>query len=356
MALDLPGGVVAGIPDGPLAARIVPAKARRSELAGKAAAFTARLLELPPLSPEFAHRVEEIGRIGAGEIARLSGRAARLLGEVSASNSLALQQPLGELQALARGLDPAAAGNLLGATRRFGLIRGQPDPDAYFARYRAAQESIDAALTTLIRERDGVLRSNVTLAGERERMLADMRALEEAGVTARELAVQLEARAEQLAARDPLRADRLRADALFEAQHRAAEIAAQMALAAQGWAALDLIEGNNRGLIAGASRAIETMVLVLRGAKAVADALTRQGLVLDRITALNRISTKLIEDDPSGPVATDAAQLGNAFTQLHAALDQAESSRERALEDMRAANDLISRETARAAAYLEREP
>jgi uncharacterized protein YaaN involved in tellurite resistance len=358
MILDLPGGVVAGIPDGPLAARIVPSKARRSELAGKVAAFAAQLIELPVLSPEFSHRLEDIRTIGASEIARLSGRGARMLAEVSPQSGGELQQSLDQLRALARELDPAREGNLLNPARRLGLIRRQPDPEAYFARYREAQEIINASLIGLARERDAMLRSNVTLAAERERMLADMRALEEAGVTARELAIQIDARAAQLAANDPLHADKLRAEALTEAQQRAVEIARQMAIAAQGWAALDLTERSNAHLIAGASRAIDTMVLVLRGAKVVADALTRHGLVFDRIAALNRATGKLIDEDSpgaSGPAPTTAAELGYAFTDLHAALDTADQSRGRALEDMRAANELISRETDRAVSYLNRE-
>lgn len=354
MTLDLPGGVVAGIPDGPLAAKIVPAKRRRSELAGKVAAFTTQLMALPPLSPDFSHKLDEIRSIGTPEIAQVSGRGAHVLDQFGERSGTVLQQSLRELDAIAHELDPGRKGGLLNPAKRLGLLRAKPDPEGYFRRYLAAQERINQTLLNLSRERDAMLRSNVLIDSERDRMLADMRALEESGVTARELSAQLEGRSAQLAASDPVRADRLRAEALYEAEQRAVEIARQMAIASQGWLALDLIERNNSDVISGATRAFDTMVLVLRGATTLAQMLTQHGLVLDRIAALNAASSKLIDDsgpETKAPIPRDAHELGNAFTDLYEALDTAESSRGRALADMREAANMISRETARASSY-----
>ena len=68
-----------------------------------------------------------------------------------------------------------------------------------------------------------------------------------------------------------------------------------MAVAVQGYMALDLIRKNNLELIKGVDRAQTTTVAALRTAVIVSQALSRQKLVLDQITALNATTSTLIE-------------------------------------------------------------
>lgn len=344
MALNLPGGVVAGIPDGPLAAQIVPSKRRRSELAGKVAVFANELVALPVLSPEFSHKLDDIRAIGAPEMAALSGRGERALSEFGMPAGSVIERAILQLRRLAEDLDPKRKGGLLNPKKRFGFGRAKPDPERYFRGYLDAQDTINASLVDLARERDAMLRSSVMIDSERQRMLTDLRDLEEAGVTARELAMQLDGRAAQIASQNPVHADKLRAEALFEAEQRAGEIAKKMAVGAQSWMAFEVIDATNTQIITGASQTIDTMVVVLKSAHSVADMLTRHGLVLDRIAALNQAAANIISEDPSpdGEVASDPDALANAFTLLHDALDQAETSRGSAASDLAEAAKRIS--------------
>ena len=111
----------------------------------------------------------------------------------------------------------------------------------------------------------------------------------------------------------------------------------QMALGAQGWMALDLVEQNNAKLIDGASQAIDTMVMVLRSATMVADTLTRHGIVLDRIAALKQAASNVITQDhtdPDAPPLTTAEALQSAFSHLYEALESADMDNTRCRKEL----------------------
>ena len=90
-------------------------------------------------------------------------------------------------------------------------------------------------------------------------------------------------------------ANTLKSDALFAIRQRRQDIMTQMAVSVQGYMALDLVRKNNIELIKGVDRAQTTTVSALRTAVIVSQALARQKLVLDQITALNATTSNLIE-------------------------------------------------------------
>src|SRR5206468_522034 len=90
-------------------------------------------------------------------------------------------------------------------------------------------------------------------------------------------------------------ANALRSDALFPVRQRRQDLMTQLTVAVQGYLALDLVRRNNVELIKGVDRAQTTTVAALRTAVIVSQALNRQKLVLDQITALNATTSDLIE-------------------------------------------------------------
>src|SRR3954453_20100101 len=87
----------------------------------------------------------------------------------------------------------------------------------------------------------------------------------------------------------------LKADALFAIRQRRQDIMTQMAVSVQGYMALDLVRRNNIELIKGVDRAQTTTISALRTAVIVSQALARQKLVLQQVTALNATTSDLIE-------------------------------------------------------------
>lgn len=303
-------------------------KRRRAELAGQAMKYVAELMLIEPLSPAFDHKLEPVEGIGRHEIAQLTARTAGSLAHVAPPPLDGMGRAIAGLRNLAGSLEPLRQGNLAGGTRGWGLRPAKPDPKAYFGRYRSAQGEIEAALSALARERDGLLRANVGIEAEQAALTPLLAALEEHAVFTEELALTLAARAEQIAAREPMRARRLSADALSVVQGRARDIAEARALATQAVMLRSILRDTNARLIEGINQAIATMVMVLKTAIEAARLIAQQELVLDGIASLRQATSNLIEDGPIGTSSGDRAEaLQAAFARLYDALDRLESER-----------------------------
>lgn len=301
-------------------------KRRHAELAGQAAKFVAELLLIEPLSPAFDHKLEAIEALGRDTIAAASARHAGSLAQVAPPPTSGIAQAGAALRHIAAALEPLRPGNLADGEKRFGLFAAKSDPAAYFRRYNAAEAEIAAALTSLTRERDALLRANIGLEAEEASLRPLVAALTEHALFAEEVALNLEARAAALEAREPMKARRLTADALHAVRTRARDIAEARALTTQALAARELISATNTQLIEAIEQAAATMLMVLRTATEAARMIARHDLVLDRIAGLNRAASNLIADD--GPPDGDKTQaLQTAFARLYDALDRLESER-----------------------------
>jgi uncharacterized protein YaaN involved in tellurite resistance len=302
-------------------------KGRHAELAGQAMKYVAELLLIEPLSPAFDHKLEAIEALGRDEIAQLSARHAGSLAHVAPPPTGGIARAIMGLRNLAESLEPLRQGNLTGGAKRFGLIPAKPDPKAYFRRYREAQGEIEAALAALTRERDALIRANVTLESEQVGLTPLIARLSEHALFAEEIALTLTARAEALAAREPMKARRLQSDALHTVQTRMRDIAEARALAMQAAALREIVSATNTRLIEGIDEATATMVLVLRTAIEAARLIARQELVLDGIASLRRAASNLIEEDGPAPSDANAEALQSAFAKLYDALDRLDTER-----------------------------
>ena len=302
-------------------------KRRHAELAGQAMKYVAELLLIEPLSPAFDHKLEAIEALGRDDIAQLSARHAGSLAHVAPPPTGGIARAIMGLRNLAQSLEPLRQGNLTGGPRRFGLIPAKPDPKAYFRRYREAQGEIEAALAALTRERDALIRANVTLESEQAGLTPLIARLSEHALFAEEIALTLTARAEALAALEPMKARRLQSDALHTVQTRMRDIAEARALAMQAAALREIVSATNTRLIEGIDQATATMVLVLRTAIEAARLIASQELVLDGIASLRRAASNLIEEDGPAPSDANAEALQSAFAKLYDALDRLDTER-----------------------------
>ncbi|MFM7377741.1 MAG: toxic anion resistance protein [Erythrobacter sp.] len=301
-------------------------KRRHAEVAGQAMKFVAELMLIEPLSPAFDHKLESIEALGRDAIAQVSARHAGGLAHVAPPPTRGIAQGIAALRSIADALEPLRDGNLAGRGKRFGLFAAKPDPAAYFDRYLASQGEIAAALASLTRERDALLRANVGLEAEEASLRPLVEALGEHALFAEEVALTIEARAAMIAAKEPMKARRLTADALHTVRTRARDIAEARALATQALSLREVISGTNAQLIAAIEQATATMLMVLRTAIDAARMMSSRRLVLDGIAGLNRAASNLIEED--GPPAADTAEaLQAAFAKLYDALDRLESER-----------------------------
>jgi uncharacterized protein YaaN involved in tellurite resistance len=140
-----------------------------------------------------------------------------------------------------------------------------------------------------------------------------------------------------------------------------------MAVAVQGYMALDLVRRNNIELIKGVDRAQTTTIAALRTAVIVAQALARQKLVLDQVTALNTVTSNLIEatsaqlrvqgaqiNQQAASATIDIAKLQAAFDNVFQTMDALDTFRAQAADSMAQTVNALEGQIERAKPYLER--
>jgi Uncharacterized protein involved in tellurite resistance len=193
-----------------------------------------------------------------------------------------------------------------------------------------------------------------------------METLRQYAYMARTLDETLERRIDALATSDPVRARTLREDVLFPVRHRLQDILTQLAVAAQGYAALRVVQQNNQEVVRAIQTATTTTTAAMRTAVMVAQALTDQRLVLDQLKAVNEVTSSMIEstsvllrtqtadvEAQTTGTGVDLAALQRAWDNVFATLDQIDAYKSTALETMKVTVRELTGQVERSRAYVE---
>jgi uncharacterized protein YaaN involved in tellurite resistance len=360
------------------AATMLPlADSTATALAERARGFVTGLAAMDPRSPEFAKKVDDIAKLGNPEIRASSQVSNRMLdrpvatlkgarGEVDDSQRRVADTLL-DLRRQVEDLDPAK-NDVSGVKRLLGLIPFGDKLRDYFAKYQSAQSNLDRIIQALLSGQDELRKDNAAIEGEKKNLWDMMHRLQEYAVLAASLDAALEQHIAQVEATDPEKANQLKSDLLFAVRQKHQDLLTQLAVAAQGYLALDLVRKNNIELIKGVDRATTTTVAALRTAVIVAQALANQKLVLDQITALNTTTSNLIvatsqmlkqqtgaihEQAASSTVSIDA--LREAFDNIYETIDTIDTFKAQAVDNMAVTVEALQTEIHRAGEYLERQ-
>ncbi|WP_373490292.1 toxic anion resistance protein [Parasphingorhabdus sp.] len=368
LKLTPPEPVVAVAPD--KAAGLVPVGDEiRSKLEEKVDDFIADLIAQDQNSPEFGKKVDQITNMGRKEIAEAAGQSNRFLDRPirSMDEESGIGSDLAELRRTVEDLDPGKRGNLTTKKKIFGIIPFGNKMRNYFDGYKSAQGHIAAILDRLRSGKDELLMDNAAIDVERKNLWAAMGRLEQMIHVSKVMDQRLEDKAAELDATDPAKAKAIRESALFYVRQRTQDLLTQMAVTVQGYLALDLVKRNNVELVKGVDRASTTTVGALRTGVTVAQALTNQKLVLDQITALNTTTAGVI-DSTSEMLKNQTAQiheqaasatipletLQRAFQNVYDTMDNIDTFKLKALENMKATVNSLSGEIEKSKGYIAR--
>jgi len=352
--------------------------ARGAELAERAKAFIADLIDKDPKAPEFTKKINDVANMGRDEIRDAASVTNRMLERPVAALAAAkgagddgdaqrkVANTLVELRITIEDLDPMKNDGGIGQF----LLNLMPFRDkirSYFAKYASAQGTLDKILRALQNGQDSLMKDNAAVEGEKVRLWATMNKLQEYAVLTSALDAQLVEQIEKVRTTDVAKADALTADLLFTIRQKHQDLLIQLAVSAQGYLALDVVRKNNVELIKGVERASTTTISALRTAVIVAQALANQKLVLDQITALNSTTSNLIvatsqmlktqsaaiaEQSTSATISLDSLQ--TAFQNIYDTIDQLDSYKVQAVGTMQLTVDALETKLAEASKYLER--
>ncbi len=341
----------------------------RSKLEEKVDSFIDDLIAQDENSPEFGKKVDQITNMGRKEIAEAAGQSNRFLDRPirSMDDESGIGSDLAELRRTVEDLDPGRRGNLTAKRKIFGIIPFGNKMRNYFDGYKSAQGHIASILDRLRSGKDELLMDNAAIDVERKNLWAAMGRLEQMIHVSNVMDQRLEDKAAELDATDPAKAKAIRESALFYVRQRTQDLLTQMAVTVQGYLALDLVKRNNVELVKGVDRASTTTVGALRTGVTVAQALTNQKLVLDQITALNTTTAGVIDStsemlkNQTGQIHEQAASatipletLQRAFQNVYDTMDNIDTFKLKALENMKATVNSLSGEIEKSKGYIAR--
>jgi len=341
----------------------------KSKLEQKVDSFIDDLVAQDQNSPEFGKKVDQITNMGRKEIAEAAGQSNRFLDRPirSMDDESGIGSDLAELRRTVEDLDPGKRGNLTAKRKIFGIIPFGNKMRNYFDGYKSAQGHIASILDRLRSGKDELLMDNAAIDVERKNLWAAMGRLEQMIHVSKVMDQRLEDKAAELDATDPAKAKAIRESALFYVRQRTQDLLTQMAVTVQGYLALDLVKRNNVELVKGVDRASTTTVGALRTGVTVAQALTNQKLVLDQISALNTTTAGVIDStsemlkNQTGQIHEQAASatipletLQRAFQNVYDTMDNIDTFKLKALENMKATVNSLSGEIEKSKGYIAR--
>jgi uncharacterized protein YaaN involved in tellurite resistance len=352
--------------------------AKKTELAQRAAAFANELAAMDHRSPEFTQKIESITSMGDKDLRASAAVSNRMLDRpaavVKASKGggggdaqTRVAGTLNELRTTITDLDPNRA-DLTGARKVLKWLPGGDRLQKYFQKYESAQTQLNAIIKSLESGQDDLRKDNAAIETEKTNMWTTMGKLSEYNQLASALDAAVAEKVAQLeAGGDTESATALKSDALFAIRQRRQDIMTQMAVSVQGYMALDLVRKNNVELIKGVDRAQTTTISALRTAVIVSQALARQKLVLDQITALNATTSNLIEstsqqlkvqggaiNEQAASSTIDIQKLQAAFDNVFQTMDTLDTFRAQAVDSMAQTVTALEGQIERAKPYLER--
>ncbi len=351
---------------------------RKAELQTRAASFAIELAAMDVRSPEFAKKVESISALGDREMRESASVSSRMLERPAAAVSAGrggggkdaqtrVAGTLADLRGTITDLDPNRA-DLTGIKKVLKWIPGGDKIDRYFAKYQSAQSHLDAIVRALASGKDELGKDNASIEVEKANMWTLMGKLGEYNELATALDKAVEDQMNILDSSGRTEdANTLRSDALFPIRQRRQDIMTQMAVAVQGYMALDLVRKNNLELMRGVDRAQTTTIAALRTAVIVSQALARQKLVLDQITGLNAATGDLIQrtseqlriqgtqiNEQAASATVSVEKLQAAFDNVFQTMDAVDTFRAQAVDSMAQTVNALQGQIDRAQPYLER--
>lgn len=249
--------------------------------------------------------IETIENLGNDTIRGNSRATNRLLEiplrQVKGDGSEATNDILGrlnELRSLAIKLDPKASKNSLSNNRILGFKLpfqiGKKADDA-LQNFRNSKDQLDDIRKGLLAGRDGLQEDIATLDTERAQHFARMSELEQWSYMASELYRRLSEKVEEIDATDPLRAKAIKQEILFPLNQKRLDFVQDTVVAMNTYMGYQTIITNNKQLIRGVNRAINTTMNALTSAVIINQALDRQAEILQGVQELSATTSYIME-------------------------------------------------------------
>jgi uncharacterized protein YaaN involved in tellurite resistance len=254
--------------------------------------------------------IAEIEQLGAPELRGTAAtttsileRDSRVVGRLASGNG-PVTLALAEMRRLVGTLTPGEIRDGTGADR---------ETSRYAARVASAEADLERASATLDEALDAINHENAVLAQQERALWLQMRALRGYARLAQRLDESLTGAIDDVAVSDQARARRLRVDVLHPVRHRRQELLTHLAVAAQGYAAIRIVEATNADLVRTLQGAVASSTAAVRASGLALRAMRTARQLGDPVTATT------IRDAMAGAMAALTA-VGQSRSEVLAAM------------------------------------
>ncbi len=254
-----------------------------------------------------------------------------------------------DLKMQVEDLDPAQIDLNAGfLTRMLGYVPGVGTPiKRYFSRFENASTAIDAIINSLEAGREQLKRDNLTLTDDQQAMRALTLKLEKTVKLGQLVDKRLQDTLDTELTLDDPRYKFIAEELLFPLRQRIQDLQQQLLVNQQGYLTTEMIIRNNKELMRGVNRALNTTVSALQVGVTLALALANQKIVLEKVQAINKTTEDLIAgtakrlrtqgaeiQKQASSTQLDISVLRQAFADITVALDDISTFRQKALPHM----------------------
>ncbi len=254
-----------------------------------------------------------------------------------------------DLKMQVEDLDPAQVDLNAGfLTRILGYIPGVGTPiKRYFSRFENASTAIDAIINSLEAGREQLKRDNLTLSDDQKAMRSLTLKLEKTVKLGQLIDKRLQDALDTELTQDSANYKFIADELLFPLRQRIQDLQQQLIVNQQGYLTTEMIIRNNKELMRGVNRALNTTISALQVGVTLALALANQKIVLEKVQAINETTEDLIAgtakrlrtqgaaiQKQASSTMLDINVLKQAFDDVSAALEDISTFRQNALPQM----------------------
>jgi hypothetical protein len=171
--------------------------------------------------------------------------------------------------------------------------------DDYMQNFRSSKSQLDEITTNLRKGREELEKSNIEYEEERKNQYTRLKEHELYAYLANKLYAKLDEKYKDLLETEPVKAKAMADELLHPLGQKRIDLAERMAVAMQIYLSFQTIQQNNRELIRGINRAIDTTMVALSSAVIQAHALDQQAQIIEVLSELSDTTSTIIKTNAS---------------------------------------------------------
>lgn len=249
----------------------------RSRVQDQVDAFIDGLLTEDVTSQNFKGKLDAAFRLGRSQIAD----TAKLTNGFLKRNFVAMEdspawKAIADIRHTLDELNPAREGDLLAPEKILGFIPGGSKLKAYLRKFQSAESHLNEIMNDLRKAQDQSQRDLLEIGSVEDKLVEQMRKLQEAIIFAEALDARVAQKMEDLKLTDPMRAKALEQEVLFYVRQNLGDMLGTKALAVNGYLAMGVLKQTGRNVVIGCDRVATNGMMALTIAQTVAIATSNQ--------------------------------------------------------------------------------